>query len=88
MYLEPFEKVVRNRFTLSDSQIFTFWVACEPALKGGRGGGEGLAAGGKRKVKINCNYVSGILISVSKRRCEMLIGGDDISNDVITLGAC
>jgi len=21
-------------------------------------------------------------------RCEMLIGGDDISNDVITLGAC
>ena len=23
-----------------------------------------------------------------KSRCEMLIGGDDISNDVITLGAC
>ena len=23
-----------------------------------------------------------------KRRCEMLIGGDDISNDVITLGTC
>ena len=23
-----------------------------------------------------------------KTRCEMLIGGDDISNDVITLGAC
>ena len=23
-----------------------------------------------------------------KNRCEMLIGGDDISNDVITLGAC
>ena len=23
-----------------------------------------------------------------KSRCEMLIGGDDITNDVITLGAC
>ena len=23
-----------------------------------------------------------------KSRCEMLIGGDDISNDVITLGTC
>ena len=23
-----------------------------------------------------------------KGRCEMLIGGDDISNDVITLGMC
>ena len=23
-----------------------------------------------------------------ERRCKMLIGGDDISNDVITLGAC
>ena len=23
-----------------------------------------------------------------KSRCEMLIGGDDFSNDVITLGAC
>ena len=23
-----------------------------------------------------------------KGRCEMLIGGDDISNDVITLGTC
>ena len=23
-----------------------------------------------------------------KSQCEMLIGGDDISNDVITLGAC
>ena len=23
-----------------------------------------------------------------KSQCEMLIGGDDISNDIITLGAC
>ena len=23
-----------------------------------------------------------------KSRCEMLIGGDDISNDIITLGTC
>ena len=27
-------------------------------------------------------------MSASKSRCEMLIGGDDISDDVITLGTC
>ena len=39
---------------------------------------------GKGKGGKACNYVSGIWISASKSRCEMLIGGDDISNDVIT----
>ena len=27
-------------------------------------------------------------ICIEKSRCEMLIGGDDDSNDVITLGTC
>ena len=44
----------------------------------GRSGGS--AAKGRR----SCSYVSGKWIS----RCEMLIGGDDISNDAITLGTC
>ena len=35
-----------------------------------------------------CNYVSGIGISASKKLMQMLIGGDDISDDVITLGTC
>ena len=36
-----------------------------------------------------CNSISGIWIYLhQKSRCEMLIGGDDISNDVITLGTC
>ena len=48
----------------------------------GRSGGE--AGKGRRP----CSYVSGIWISASKRRCKMLIGGDDFSNDVITLGTC
>ena len=30
----------------------------------------------------------GILISASKKSCKKLIGGDDISNDVITIGTC
>ena len=35
-----------------------------------------------------CNYVSGIEYLHRKSRCEMLIDGDDISNDVIALGTC
>ena len=27
-------------------------------------------------------------ICIEKSRCEMLIGGDDLSNDIITLGTC
>ena len=36
------------------------------------------------------NYVSGIWIPYlhRKRQCKILIGRDDISNDVITLGSC
>ena len=44
----------------------------------------------KGKGRRACNYVSKIWISASKKsmRIEMLIGGDDITNDVITLGKC
>ena len=51
---------------------------------GRSGGGKGKGRSRRRA----CNYVSGIWIPASKksmRKCEILIGGDDISNDVITL---
>ena len=59
--------------------------------KGGSGlrsSSPGRSGGGAGKGRRPCNYVSGIWISASKRRCKMLIGGDDFSNDVITLGTC
>ena len=43
---------------------------------------------GAEKGRRACIYVSRIWISASKSRCEMLIGGDDISNDIINLGSC
>ena len=58
-----------------------FWTSLRASSPGRSGGG----AGKGRKA---CNYVSGIWISASKSRCEMLIGRDDISNVVITLDAC
>ena len=49
----------------------------------GRSGGE--AGKGRRA----CNYVSEIWTSLHREsRCEMLIEGNDIRNDVITIGAC
>ena len=53
-----------------------------------RSSSPGRSGGGAGKGRRPCNYVSGIWISASKRRCKMLIGGDDFSNDVITLGTC
>ena len=45
--------------------------------RSGRGAGKGRRA---------CNYVSGIeYLKYRKSRCEMLIGGDDISNDVSSI---
>ena len=53
------------------------------SLRARSGRGEGKAW------KWACNYVSGIWISALKNsRCEVLIGGDDFSNDVITLRTC
>ena len=45
--------------------------------------------GGKRKVSLQLRVWNlNICIENRKSRCDMLIGGDDISSDVITLGTC
>ena len=51
-------------------------VACEQALWGA------LAAGREKEGDLATKYRHG------KSQCQMLIGRDDISNDVITLGSC
>ena len=43
--------------------------------------------GGTRKESLQLS-LGNLNQSASKSRCEMLIGGDDISNDDITLGTC
>ena len=48
----------------------------------------GRSGGGEGKRRRAFNHVSGVWISASKSRCEMLIGGHDISNDLITPGMC
>ena len=58
-----------------------YGVACEQALRGAVAAGR--EKDGKLKTKsLEFDYLH------RKGRCEMLIGGDDISNDVITLGTC
>ena len=57
--------------------IFGRWlevIACEQALRGGK----------RRRVSMSLEFED----LHRKTRCEMLIGGDDISNDVITLEVC
>ena len=48
--------------------------------------------GGKRKESLQPRLwylnISIDFYLLRKSRCEMVIGGDDISNDVITLGTC
>ena len=56
-------------------------VACEQALRGVLAAGRG-KEGELATTSLEFEYLH------RKNRCEMLIGGDDISNDVITLGAC
>ena len=46
------------------------------------------SGGGVGKGRRACNYVSGIEYLHRKGRFEILIGGDDINNDVSTLGTC
>ena len=53
-------------------------VACEEAL---------WRRGWKRKESLQLRLWN-LNICIEKSRCEMLIGGDDISDDVITLGTC
>ena len=56
-------------------------IACEQARRGALGGGAG-KEGDLATTSLEFEYLH------QKSRCEMLIGGDDISNEVITLGAC
>ena len=55
-------------------------VACEQALRGV------LVAGGGKEGELATTSLEFEYL-YRKSRCEMLIGGGDISNDVITLGA-
>ena len=66
-----------NRSTVASLQ--TSQVAYEQALR------VALAAGREKKGELARLWN---LILHRKSRCEMLIGGDDISNDVIALGTC
>ena len=56
-------------------------VACEQGLRGA------LAAGREKEGELATTSLEFEYLH-RKSRCEMLIGRDDISNDVITLGTC
>ena len=58
-----------------------YWLACEQALRGV------LAVGREKEGELATMSLEFKYLH-QKSRCEMLIGGDDISNDVITLGTC
>ena len=58
-------------------------LACEKALRGALVAGREKEKGGELSTtSMEFEYL------LRKSRCEMLIGGDDISNDVITLDTC
>ena len=62
---------------------WSFLLACEQALAAFR------RRGGKKKESLQLTYNSLEFEYLHRKsRCEMLIGRDDISNDVITLGTC
>ena len=56
-------------------------LACEQALRGA------LAAGREEEEALSTTYLEFEYLH-GKSRCEVMIGEDDISNDVITLGTC
>ena len=64
--------------------FFLSILLCHSLRASSPGHSGGVAGKGRRA----CNYVSGIWISAPQSRCEMLIGGDVFSNDVITHVAC
>ena len=61
--------------------LFSYWLDCEQALQGA------LAAGQEKKGELATMSLEFEYLR-QKSRCKMLIGGDDISNDVITLQMC
>ena len=58
-----------------------WWIAWEQALRGA------LAAEREQRWEVATTSLEFEYL-LRKIGCEMLIGGDDISNDVITLGTC
>ena len=56
-------------------------LACEQALR------DTLAVGQEKEGELATTSLEFENLH-QKSRCEMLIGGDDISNDIITLGTC
>ena len=59
----------------------SIYLACEQPLRGA------IAAGWEKDGDLGTTSLEFEYLH-RKSRCEMLIGEDDISNDVITLGAC
>ena len=72
------QKPIRYAFR-ADAEART--LACERALRGA------LAAGREKEGELATTSLK-LEYLHRKSRCEMLIGGDDISSDVITLGTC
>ena len=60
---------------------FEINLACEQVLRGA------LAAGKEKEGELATTSLEFEFLH-RKSQCEMLIGGDDFSNDVITLGTC
>ena len=72
-------RAVELLLLILECPCFVCLLASSPGRSGG-GAGKGSRA---------CNCVCGILnICIELFRCDVLIGGDDISNDVITLSTC
>ena len=72
------KKCIRNK-----NIRFAFLLACEQALGAFR------AAGREKEGQLATTYKSLEFEYLHRKsRCEMLIGRDDISNDVIILGTC
>ena len=68
-------------FHLGFEKRSKYILACEQALRGT------LAAGWEKEGELAATSLEFEYLHC-KSQCEMLIGGDDISNDIITLGAC
>ena len=79
-------RVGRSVLESRQSAIGQFFVTSNsPRSLSLRAGSSGWSSSGEGKGRRACNYVAGIWISASKRRCETLIGRDVISNDFNTL---
>ena len=74
----------QNPYTLCFSRRYRSQNASLRASSPGQGA---LAAGREKEGELATTSLK-LEYLHRKSRCEMLIGGDDISNDVITLGTC